>query len=152
MLLIVNMLLFMLGRFFSTWLMRWYAASRLMGIYGLINICLVLLVILGSEWASWSGIHGVSYWIGIVAMLSTTFFMSLMYPTNFALGVRDLGVHAKLGASLLIMSLIGGALLTPLIGLIAELPFAQSIAPGLVIPMLSYAVISWYGFIGSRLR
>jgi FHS family L-fucose permease-like MFS transporter len=151
-LLIVNMAVFMAGRFFSTFLMKWIRATKLMGVYALINIGLVTVVILGSKWASWTGIHSISYWIGICAMIATTFFMSLMYPTNFASGVRGLGVHAKLGASILVMSLIGGALLTPIIGLIADASWAKAVAPGMVIPIISYCVISWYAFRGSRVR
>jgi FHS family L-fucose permease-like MFS transporter len=75
-----------------------------------------------------------------------------MYPTNFASGIKGLGVHAKLGASLLVMSLIGGALLTPLIGLIAEISPTRAIAPGMIVPAVSYGVICWYGFRGSKLR
>jgi FHS family L-fucose permease-like MFS transporter len=130
--------------------MKWIQATKLMGVYALINICLVAVVILGSEWASWTGLHALSHWIGIGAMIATTFFMSLMYPTNFASGVKGLGVHAKLGASILVMSLIGGALLTPLIGLIADASWAKAVAPGMVIPAVSYAVISWYAFRGSK--
>jgi FHS family L-fucose permease-like MFS transporter len=151
-LLVVNMIVFMTGRFFSTWLMKWIQATKLMGIYALINIGLVFVVILGSKWASWTGIHDISYWIGICAMMATTFFMSLMYPTNFASGVKGLGPHAKLGASMLVMSLVGGALLTPLIGLIAEASWAKAVAPGMIIPIVSYCVIGWYGFVGSRPR
>jgi len=148
--LIINMMVFMAGRFFATWLMKWIQATRLMGFYALINIGLVLVVILGSKWASWTGIHGVSYWIGIIAMVSTTFFMSLMYPTNFASGIKGLGPHTKIGASILVMSLIGGAMLTPVIGLIADK--AGAMAPGMIIPAISYIVICWYGFYGSRPR
>ncbi|MDR2776249.1 MAG: L-fucose:H+ symporter permease [Tannerella sp.] len=151
-LLIVNMIVFMVGRFFSTFLMKWIQATKLMGIYALINIGLIAIVILGSEWASWTGIYGISCWIGICAMIGTTFFMSLMYPTNFASGIKGLGPHAKLGASILVMSLIGGALLTPLIGLIADAVWAKAVAPGMIIPAISYAVISWYAFSGSRVR
>jgi len=151
-LLIINMVIFMAGRFFATYLMKWVQATRLMGIYALINIGLICIVILGSEWASWTGIHGVSYWFGIIAMITTTFFMSLMYPTNFASGIKGLGPHTKIGASILIMSLIGGALLTPLIGLIADSSWAGAIAPGMIIPAISYIVICWYGFYGSRPR
>ena len=150
-LLIVNMTIFMVGRFFATYLMKWIRATRLMGIYASINIGLVTIVIFGSKWASWTGIHEVSHWFGICAMMATTFFMSLMYPTNFASGIKGLGPHTKIGASLLIMSLIGGALLTPLIGLIGD-KWAGAIAPGMVIPLISYIVIGWYGFYGSRPR
>jgi FHS family L-fucose permease-like MFS transporter len=151
-LLIINMVIFMLGRFFATWLMKWIQATRLMGYYALTNIGLLAIVILGSKWAAWTGIHDVSHWFGIIAMMATTFFMSLMYPTNFASGIKGLGPHTKIGASILVMSLIGGALLTPLIGLIADSSWAGAIAPGMVIPAISYAVICWYGFYGSRPR
>jgi FHS family L-fucose permease-like MFS transporter len=150
-LLISNMVVFMVGRFFFIYLMKWIQATRLMGFYSLINIGLLVLVIFGSEWASWTGIHGVSYWFGICAMMATTFFMSLMYPTNCASGIKGLGPHTKIGASILVMSLIGGAVLTPLIGLIGD-KWAGAIAPGMVIPVISYAVICWYGFYGSRMR
>ena len=151
-LLIINMVIFMAGRFFATFLMKWMQATRLMGIYALINIGLVAVVIFGSEWASWTGIHNISHWFGIIAMMATTFFMSLMYPTNFASGIKGLGPHVKLGASILIMSLIGGAILTPLIGLIADTTWAGAVAPGMIIPVVSYVVIWWYGFYGSRPR
>jgi len=150
-LLIINMVIFMTGRFFATYLMKWIQATRLMGFYALINMGLVTIVILGSKWASWTGIHGLSHWFGICAMMATTFFMSLMYPTNFASGIKGLGPHTKKGASILVMSLIGGALLTPLIGLIGD-TWAGAIAPGMVIPFISYTVICWYGFYGSRPR
>ena len=149
-LLIINMVIFMVGRFFATCLMKWIQATRLMGFYALANIGLVAIVIFGSEWASWTGLHGISYWFGICAMMATTFFMSLMYPTNFASGIKGLGPHTKIGASILIMSLIGGALLTPVMGLIAD--HGEAIAPGMVIPAISYIVICWYGFYGSRPR
>jgi len=151
-LLVINMLIFMSGRFFATFLMKWVQATRLMGMYALINIGLIAIVIFGSKWASWTGIHEVSYWFGILAMMSTTFFMSLMYPTNFASGIKGLGPHTKIGASLLIMSMIGGAVLTPVIGLIADRSWAGAIAPGMLVPAVSYAVIAWYGFYGSRPR
>ena len=148
--LIINMTVFMAGRFFATYLMKWIQATRLMGYYALINIGLVAIVILGSKWASWTGIHNVSCWFGIIAMIATTFFMSLMYPTNFASGIKGLGPHTKIGASILVMSLIGGAMLTPLMGLIADKTGAM--APGMIIPIISYSVICWYGFYGSRPR
>ncbi len=149
-LLVINMIVFMAGRFFSTWFMKWIQATKLMGIYALINIALVIIVILSSRWASWTGIHDISYWIGIVAMIATTFFMSLMYPTIFASGVKKLGSHTKLGASILVMSLIGGAVLTPLVGLIAESCYA--VAPGMIIPIIAYSIVCWYGFRGCVLK
>jgi FHS family L-fucose permease-like MFS transporter len=176
-LLVINMIVFMAGRFFSTSLMKWVRATKLMGIYAIINIGIVAVVIFGSEWANIKFGTSMHEWtillpfagctllpftditipntpvsIGICAMIATTFFMSLMYPTNFASGVKGLGVHAKLGASILVMSLIGGALLTPVIGLIADASWAKAVAPGMIIPAISYCVIAWYAFVGSRPR
>ena len=149
-LLILNMVLFMCGRFFSTFLMKYIKPTRLMGVYSLINIGLVLIVIASSRWANVFGLHDLSHWIGIGAMICTTFFMSLMYPTIFASGVKGLGQNAKLGASVLIMSLIGGAILTPVMGLIADSQWAHAVAPAMIVPMFAYCVVAYFSFIGSK--
>ncbi|MDR0559730.1 MAG: MFS transporter [Prevotellaceae bacterium] len=174
--LVANMIIFMLGRFLSTYLMKFFKPQRLMGTYACINIVLVAIAILGSKWVSVKfglGLHsltvslpfiygGVSLPVGIYALMTTTLFMSLMYPTNFASGMKGLGPNAKLGASILVMSLIGGALLSMLMGQIRGAEFAQlsgmgttykgEIAPGLIVPIISYCVIAWYAFVGSRPR
>jgi FHS family L-fucose permease-like MFS transporter len=151
-LLIVNMVLFLSGRLFSTFLMKYVKPAKLMGIYALVNIGLVVLVISASEWANLFGLHDVSHWIGICAMMCTAFFMSLMYPTIFASGVKGLGPNAKLGASVLVMSLIGGAVLTPAMGLIADSSWAKAVAPAMIVPVISYGVIAWFAFAGSHPR
>lgn len=159
----VNMVIFMFGRFFSTWLMKYFKPTALMGTYAIINICLVLLAILGSGWGQTQfdiGLYdikltvpftGIQAPLCIFALIATTFFMSLMYPTNFASGVKGLGPHTNLGASILVMSLIGGAILSFVMGRIADTTLANGqIALAMVVPMLSYCVICWYGFYGSR--
>ncbi|MDR2859189.1 MAG: hypothetical protein LBV64_02190, partial [Mediterranea sp.] len=70
----------------------------------------------------------------------------------FASGVKGLGPNTKLGASILIMSLIGGAILTPIMGFIADSSWAKAVAPALLIPIVSYCVIAYFAFIGSRPR
>jgi FHS family L-fucose permease-like MFS transporter len=163
--LIANMVLFMVGRFFSTWLMKYVKPLRLMGVYAVVNICLVAVAIFGSQWGEAQfglGLHGLTLPVpftgfsvpaGIYALLFTTFFMSLMYPTNFASGMKGLGPNAKLGASILVMSLIGGALLSLLMGRITGFGWAdRAIAPAMIVPATAYVVIAWYAFIGSRPR
>ncbi|MDR2512374.1 MAG: MFS transporter [Puniceicoccales bacterium] len=185
--LVANMILFMLGRFLSTYFMKYVRPQRLMGFYACVNIGLVAMAIMGSRWAAVkyeAGLHNVvlplpfagaeipfsggysvlstPLPIGIYALSLTTIFMSLMYPTNFASGMKGLGPNAKLGASILVMSLIGGALLSMLMGQIRNLDLAQlpgmgvtyrgEIAPGLIIPIIAYCVIAWYAFVGSRPR
>lgn len=127
---------FMVGRFSSTILMKYIKPTTLMGCYAIANICLVIIGILFPGW------------VGIWAIFCTSFFMSVMYPTIFASGVKGLGPNAKLGASFLVMSLIGGAVMTPFMGLIADRYHA--IAPAMVIPLFSYFVIGYYSFFGSR--
>ena len=165
MFLTVNMILFMCGRFFSTFLMKYVKPTRLMSIYAIVNIFLLGIAVLGSRWGlDKFGLEfldvsvnlpfvqeGVP--IGILALISTTFFMSLMYPTNFASGVKGLGPHAKLGASVLMMSLIGGAILSFLMGRVADTQWAEGqIAAAFFIPMFSYVVICWYALHGSKPR
>jgi FHS family L-fucose permease-like MFS transporter len=165
MFLTANMVIFMLGRFFSTWLMKYFKPTRLMGTYAIINICLVLLAILGSRWGGMQfgfKLHEVTIPVPftaiqapvcIFALICTTFFMSLMYPTNFASGIKGLGPNTNLGASILVMSLIGGAILSFVMGRITAAPWAMGqIAAAMVVPMISYCVICWYGFYGSRMR
>src|SRR5450432_1915236 len=99
---------FGVGRFFSSYLMRFVAPNRLMGIYSLLNIALVTVSVLKPGWT------------GLWCLFLTSFFMSLMFPTIFALGLKGLGPNTKLGGSLLVMAIIGGAVLTPMMGFISE--------------------------------
>jgi FHS family L-fucose permease-like MFS transporter len=80
----------------------------------------------------------------------TSFFMSLMFPTIFALGLKELGPNTKLGGSLLVMAIVGGAVLTPIMGLISEKTHSLAIAYS--VPLLAYMVIALYSFWGSRPR
>jgi FHS family L-fucose permease-like MFS transporter len=74
--------------------------------------------------------------------------MSLMFPTIFALGLKGLGPNTKIGGSLLVMAIIGGAVLTPIMGLISEK--LHSIALSYSVPLVAYVVIVLYSFWGSR--
>jgi MFS transporter, FHS family, L-fucose permease len=126
---------FAVGRFGSAWLMKFVTPGLLMGTYAAANVVLVTI--------------GVTHpgWIGIWALFLTSFFMSLMFPTIFAMGLRGLGPDTKLGGSLLVMAIVGGAVLTPLMGLLS----ARSVATAYLVPLGCYAVIMVYSFVGSRL-
>ena len=80
----------------------------------------------------------------------TSFFMSLMFPTIFALGIKELGPNTKLGGSIIIMSIIGGAVATPLMGLIFQ--FKHSMALAMTVPLFCYAFITYYAFHGSKVK
>jgi FHS family L-fucose permease-like MFS transporter len=129
---------FGVGRFTATYLMKFFQPSRLMGVYGCINIALVGVGILFPGWA------------GVLAVFLTSFFMSLMFPTIFALGIKELGPNTKLGGSIIIMAIIGGAVFTPIMGLIFQL--TRSMAMALLVPLVCYAFITYYSFLGSKVR
>jgi FHS family L-fucose permease-like MFS transporter len=128
---------FGVGRFVSSQLMRVVPAHRLMGIFALINVTLVAIGIL------------LPGWVGLWAIFLTSFFMSLMFPTIFALGLNGLGKNTKSGASLLVMAIIGGAVFTPLIGWVFQT--TRSMAQAMIVPLLCYVAVGIYAFWGSRL-
>jgi FHS family L-fucose permease-like MFS transporter len=74
--------------------------------------------------------------------------MSLMFPTIFALGIKELGPNTKLGGSIIVMAIIGGAVFTPIMGLIFQLTHRMTMT--LLVPLLCYAFITYYSFIGSK--
>lgn len=129
---------FGVGRFSATYIMKFVDPSKLMGLYGVINIALVAVAIV------FPGI------VGVWAIFFTSFFMSLMYPTNFALSIRELGQNAKLGGSIMVMAIVGGAVLPPLMGYIAEASHSMAIA--MIVPLVGYAYITYYALSGSKLK
>ena len=131
-----NLVALSLGRFISTGLMRWLRPAVMVAIYAVINIVLLLIGVL----------HPGA--IGAVAVLVSSFFMSIMFPTIFALGVKGLGPNTKLGGSLIVMSVVGGAILPPLLGWIAK--ETGSVARGYYVTAAAYGVVAIYGFLSVR--
>jgi len=131
-----TLIAFGVGRFSAAWFMHYIKPNRLMGMYSIINVILVGLSIL------------MPGWIGMWAIFFTSFFMSLMYPTIFAVSIKGLGKNTKIGGSVLVMAIIGGALFTPLMGFIAERTNSMAIA--MIVPLVAYLYISYYSFSGSR--
>jgi FHS family L-fucose permease-like MFS transporter len=128
---------FGVGRFGSSLWMKIVRPHILMGLFAIANVILVTIGILFPGW------------IGLWAIFLTSFFMSIMFPTIFALGLRDLGPNTKAGASLLVMSIIGGAVFTPLIGLAFQASHSMAIA--MIVPLFCYVCVGLYAFWGSRL-
>src|SRR5467141_3476842 len=129
---------FGVGRFASAWLMRFIVPAKLMGAYCVANIILVAIAVLTPGW------------LGLWCVFLTSFFMSLMFPTIFALGLKGLGPNTKLGGSLLVMAIVGGADLTPIMGFISVK--TQSLARAYTLPLLAYVIIALYSFWGSQQR
>ena len=129
---------FGVGRFSATYLMKFVSPGKLMGVYGIVNCVLVGVGVL------------LPGWVGVWALFLTSFFMSLMFPTIFALGIKGLGPNTKLGGSLMVMSIIGGAVFPPIEGLVFGA--TRSMATAMAILLIAYAFIAHYGFIGCKVR
>lgn len=128
---------FAIGRFSATWLMRYIKPSKLMSIYGTANIALVLIAIIFPGWA------------GVWCLFLTSFFMSLMFPTIFAVGIKGLGENTKLGGSLMVMAIIGGAVFPPIMGVIADKTGSMALA--MIIVLAGYLVVTWYSLKGAKM-
>jgi FHS family L-fucose permease-like MFS transporter len=107
-----------------------------MGLYAVINIILVSVAIL---------MPGT---VGMWSLFLTSFFMSLMFPTIFATGIKGLGQNTKLGGSLIIMAIIGGAVYPPIMGKIYVI--TGSMAISMVLPLIAYLFIAYYAYFGER--
>lgn len=129
-------LAFMVGRFVGTFLMKYIAPPRLLALYSIACILLCLVTIFGSGM------------ITLYAIIGIAFFMSIMFPTIFALGIQDLGPDTKAGSSLIIMSIVGGAILPPLLGLIADK--TDNIQYGYIVPMIGFVVVLFFGLTGYK--
>lgn len=126
----------MVGRFSGAFIMQRWSAPKLLSLYACANIALVLVAITTSGWTA------------IWALWLTIFFMSIMFPTIFTLGVRDLGPLTKIASSFMIMAIIGGAILPPLVGYMADV--TGSLQSALVIPLVGFCVVLAYGVVGHK--
>jgi len=129
-------LAFVCGRFAGTWLMKYFASARLLFAYAL--ACAVLSIV--AMFAS--GLPSIGAVIGIA------FFMSIMFPTIFALGIRDAGADTEMGSSLIIMSIVGGAVLPLLFGWISDM--TGNLQFGYAAPLLCFLVIAWFARTAAR--
>ncbi len=128
--------LFWLGRFTgSTIFMRLMKPNRLLALYAFMNVITMGLVVAGLGWVS------------VVALFSTYFFMSLMFPTIFALGIKGMGPLTKKASSFLVMSIVGGAILPVFMGWIADV---SSMALGFLMPLACFAYIVFFGIKGYK--
>jgi FHS family L-fucose permease-like MFS transporter len=128
--------LFMFGRLCGSILISQFRPHLVLGIYAVINVALSAVCMGGGK-------------LGMFAMFGTFFFMSVMYPTIFALGIRGLGDYTKLGASLIVMSIVGGAIAAPFMGQIAD---EHSMRMGFIVPLVCFVFIAIYGFIWMKLE
>jgi len=127
---------FMIGRFFGTFLMRTVKPQMLLTLYGVINVVLILVAMTTKGQ------------IAVWTVLAVPFFMSIMFPTIFSLGIKGLGGDTKFGSSLIIMAIVGGAIFPPLMGLISD---NSNIQMAYILPLICFAVVVWFGTKGYKL-
>jgi FHS family L-fucose permease-like MFS transporter len=117
---------FMAGRFVGTFLMNYIAPAKLLAIYTVINILLLIIAMVT---------HGkLSVW----CLAATQFFMSIGFPTIFSLSIRGLGSKTKEGSSLVIMSIVGGAVFPLVMGWISDM---SNIQVAYILPAICFLVV-----------
>lgn len=132
----VAFICFLLGRISGSALLKKFSAHKVLGLYGALNvvICLLIFCNLG--------------WISVVCVFLSYFFMSIMYPTIFALGIYGLGEKTKKASSFIVMAIMGGALLPKLMGRVAD---DFDMARSFIIPATCFAFVAFYAFIWPKL-
>ena len=125
---------FAIGRFLGSSLMKAINAGTLLGIFGLVNTLLMLVVATRHDN------------IGILALIFSYLFMSIMFPSIFALGIRGLGNNTKKASSILVMTIVGGAICPSLMGIVG----ANNMNIGFYIPLVCFLYVAFFGFVGSR--
>lgn len=153
-LLSVAFLFFVAGRFTGAYLMSVFKPHLLLGVYAVINAILMVLIYLKLGW------------ISVTALFLSFFFMSVMFPTIFALGIWGLGKRAKIASAYIVMAIMGGAIMPKLMGWFSdEYGVVQGwygriqeqgqtdklMSPGFIVPVFCFAVIALYGFNWTRL-
>ena len=127
---------FTVGRFTGSAILRFAPAHRVLGVYALCNVVLMGLIFLGLGW------------ISVAALILSFFFMSIMYPTHFALAIHGLGEKTKLGSSWMVTAVVGGAVMPMLMGWLAD---HSSMRVGFLMPLVCFGGIMMYGFGWRRL-
>lgn len=129
-------ILFLIGRFLGTYLMNKIASNKVLGIYAIGSVISVIIAMFGGGLAA------------LTALIAVYFFQSIMFPTIFALSCKGLGDGSKLASSLLIMSIVGGAVIPPLTASL----FKISTVAALSIPLLCFIYIIFYAYKGFEIK
>jgi FHS family L-fucose permease-like MFS transporter len=133
----IGFALFMIGRMSGSFFMSRFDPKKMLAVYAL--ICCLLLPVVSIK----------AGWLSLVALYGVFFFMSIMFPTIFALGIKDLGPKTKKASSFLVMSIVGGAVFPPVMGLIAD---TYSMSVGFFAPIPLFAFILYYALKGSEVK
>ncbi len=128
---------FAVGRFGSAWLMKYLPARMLLGIYAVANVVLGLAAVTQAGW------------LGAGCLLTTSLFMSMMFPTIFALGLKGMGTKTKTAGSLMVMAILGGALLTKLMGILGD---SYGLHTAYLVPVVCFVGVALYAWLGAERR
>ncbi|MHA8109274.1 L-fucose:H+ symporter permease [Aquirufa sp. A-Brett2-W8] len=129
-------IIFLLGRFLGTYLMGKIASNKVLGVYAIGSVISVIIAMFGGGLAA------------LIALIAVYFFQSIMFPTIFALSCKGLGEGKKLASSLIIMSIVGGAIIPPLTASL----FKVSTVAALSIPLVCFTYIIYYAYKGYEIR
>ena len=132
----VGFFCFLIGRFTGAGLLRKLSAHKILGLYGLMNVitCLLVFSKLG--------------WLSVACVFLSYFFMSIMFPTIFALGIYGLGARAKKASAYIVMAIMGGAILPKLMGYVAD---QYDMSRGFIVPLFCFAFVAFYGYYWPKL-
>ncbi|WP_091169028.1 L-fucose:H+ symporter permease [Mucilaginibacter gossypii] len=126
----IFMAMMMAGRFVGTYLMRFMAPNKLLTAFAFGNILMCLIVAQGLGWTSY------------IALMMINFFFSIMFPTIFSLGLKNLGAHTQQASSFISMGVVGGAFFPLIMGTIAN----HDVAKAYYLPIVCYLIIFLYGY------
>ena len=131
-----GLLCFLVGRFVGSALLKKFTAYRVLGWFAAINVVACLGIVLKLGWAS------------VACVFLTYFFMSIMFPTIFALGIFGLGARSKQASAFIVMAIMGGAIVPKLMGYIGD---RTDLSRGYIVPLGCFAFVAFYGFMWPRL-
>jgi len=126
----LSMAMMMAGRFMGTYLMKFIAPNKLLAAFAMGSIIMCLIIAQNFGWPSF------------IALIMLNFFFSIMFPTIFSLGLKNLGSHTQQASSFIVMGVVGGAVFPPLMGMIAN----KDVAHAYYLPIICYAVIFLFGY------
>lgn len=130
------LVIFMVGRFVGTALLNRYSSHNLLAVYALLSAVLLGLAMVTSGLTA------------ILCLMAVYFFMSIMFPTIFALATKNLGSQMKMGASLVVMAIVGGAVVAPSTGYLSKIDMQLS----LLIPIACFVFVGYYGLAGYKVK
>ncbi len=133
----IGFMLFMIGRMTGSYFMNFYKPNKILALYSL--LCCILLPLVSLKLG----------WISLFSLYLIFFFMSVMFPTIFALAIRDLGPKTKKASSFVVMSIVGGAVFPPLMGYIADI---STMAIGFLAPIPLFIFILYYAVSGYKIN